>query len=73
MLDYARVDHLLHEVRRRFARLHVLLKLQDLLLELMDLLHPCLVLGLLLCSSFLIRLDLLEGSSSLACDLHHVR
>ena len=38
----------------------------------MNLLQLVLVIGLLLCGRFLVRLDLLEGSSSLARDLEHI-
>ena len=73
MLDDAGVDHLLHEVGRSIARLHVLLELHHLLLELVDLLEPGLVLLFLERRGLLISLDLGESTSPFAGDLEHVR
>ena len=72
MLDDAGVDHLLHEVSRRIARLHVLLESHDLLLELVDLLDPGLIICFLLGCRFLVGLDLSKSTSPLARDLQHV-
>ena len=72
MLDNARVDHLLHKVRRRIAGLHVLLQRHHLLLQLMDLLDPRLIFGFLLLRRLLVCPDLSDGPSSLARHLEHV-
>ena len=72
MLDNARIDHLLHEVRRRIACLHVLLQRHHLLLEFMDLLNSGLIICFLLSRRLLVGADLGEGSSSLARHFEHV-
>ena len=72
LIDVARVNELRHQTRRHLAGGILLLQLQDLLLELLDLQHLCLMLCLLLRSCFLLLPDLCLSPSAFAALLEHV-